>query len=433
MITKKGTIYEKLIKETEVHSSLYTNPEIFNDELEKIWYKGWVFTGHESEVPQPGDYCTKFIGKQPVIMARDHDGSVHVFTNKCPHLGNVICHNSKGNARTFRCNYHGWAFNNNGENLTVPYREGYGDCYSKNKEKFSLSSLPRMESYRGFIFTSMAKEGISLMEHLGTAIEVIDRLCDLSPEGEIQLAGGWLKHKINTNWKVVYENEFDGYHPYFTHQSMAKLNNWTLVDDANAFNENAATQVRYFGNGHVEVNYIPQFKKVGKKLMWVGTPDEKKLSSYVNKMEARYGKEMADQKLLEGAPHAFIFPNLFIAEIFMLVIQPVSPGVTIQNQTSILFKGADDLNKRILRQTGGSMGPAGMVISDDGAMYERTWLGLQAGQPEWLIRSRGLERETTLEDGTIVSQVTDDTAHRAFWQDYKKMMSEEYSVGRDRN
>lgn len=422
--TKKGINYEELIKESEVHSSLYTNPDIFNEEMEKIWYRGWVYTGHESEIPNPGDYCTKLIGQQPVIMTRDNDGLVNVLTNKCPHLGNEVCQNSRGNTRSFRCNYHGWAFNNNGESLTVPYREGYGDWYKENNDKFSLSHLPRMESYRGFVFTSMAQEGISLMDHLGQAKDVIDRLCDLSPEGEIQLAGGWLKHKINTNWKVIYENEFDGYHPHFTHQSMAKLNNWSLVEDANAFTESAATQIRYFGNGHAEIDYIPQFSKVGKKLMWVGTPKEEKLSGYINKMEERYGKEISDKKLLEGPPHAFIYPNLFIAEIFMLVVQPVSVGVTIQNQTAILFKGADDLNKRIIRQTGGSMGPAGLVIVDDGAMYERTWKGLQAGQPEWLIRSRGLNRETIQEDGIKVSQVTDDTAHRASWQYYKSLMSE---------
>ena len=75
-------------------------------------------------------------------------------------------------------------------------------------------------------------------------------------------------------------------------------------------------------------------------------------------------------------------------------------------------------------QTGGSIGPAGMVLSDDGAMYERTYLGLKAEDPEWILRKRGLSREELQDDGLKISNITDDTAHRGFWKDYKNWMSE---------
>ena len=60
--------YHELIHEDRIHGSLYRDPDIFEEEFAKIWYRSWVYVGHESEVPEPGDYRTKQIGRQPVIM-----------------------------------------------------------------------------------------------------------------------------------------------------------------------------------------------------------------------------------------------------------------------------------------------------------------------------------------------------------------------------
>ena len=93
--------YHRLVEPTRVHSSLYTDPEIFQQELDRIWYRTWVYVGHESEVPQPDDFVLKSIGPQPVIMTRDRDGRIHLLQNRCPHRGNQVCMQPKGNARTF--------------------------------------------------------------------------------------------------------------------------------------------------------------------------------------------------------------------------------------------------------------------------------------------------------------------------------------------
>ncbi|HXO50978.1 MAG TPA: Rieske 2Fe-2S domain-containing protein, partial [Mycobacterium sp.] len=85
-----------LIERDKVHGSLYTNPAIFADELQKIWYRTWVFVGHETEVAQPGDYVRKRLGLQDVIMTRDRDGGVHLLLNRCAHRGNQVCDDAKG-------------------------------------------------------------------------------------------------------------------------------------------------------------------------------------------------------------------------------------------------------------------------------------------------------------------------------------------------
>jgi len=116
--------YAELIQPGRVHGSLYTDPTIFAEELERIWYSGWVYVGHESEVPQPGDYVVKNIGPQSVIMTRDKSGQLHLLLNRCSHRANLVCDAERGNSSALRCQYHGWTFANDGTLLGYPFMQG---------------------------------------------------------------------------------------------------------------------------------------------------------------------------------------------------------------------------------------------------------------------------------------------------------------------
>ncbi len=412
--------YEKLIEEDRVHGSLYYDPAIFEDELEKIWYKTWVYVGHESEVPEPGDYHLKQIGLQPVILTRDKEGQVHVVLNRCAHRANMVCESEQGNSRFLRCPYHGWTYANNGDLMGAPYRGGYkGESDVEGHD--GLGKPAQVESYRGFVFANMSPGGPSLDEHLGeNGKEAIDRLCDLSPEGEIQLSAGWLKHYTRTNWKMVLENEVDGYHPLFVHRSLFEAVSTQMEE---VFSDKGISVVRDLGHGHTEIDMRPEYREYGEKFAWFGVK-ESSVSDYIEQMEERYGEEQANQMLVDGPPHVMIFPNLFLAELNILVIQPKAVGECVQYQTPVLLKGAPDLNKRALRNTEGAMGPAGALIADDSEMYERNFQGVQARSPEWLILSRGEHREEVNEDGSRVSHHTDETTQRAIWRHYKELMTE---------
>lgn len=412
-----GTDYEKLILDDRVHGSLYYDPRIFEEELERIFYREWVYVGHESEVPESGDYHLKRIGLQPVIMARDKNGGVHLLLNRCAHRANQLCHSERGNSSHFRCPYHGWTFKNNGDLTGAPYRGGYDG--SLNKEEFGLGKA-RHASYRGFVFGRMAEDGASLEEHLGEhGLEAIDRLCDLSPEGEVEISAGWMKHYTRANWKMMTENEVDGYHPLFVHRSLFEAVEGTTMEEV--FQDKGISVVRDLGGGHTEIDMRPEYRELGKKLAWFGAK-ESSVSNYIEAMEGKYGEEEAHQKLVDGPPHVMIFPNLFLAEMNILNLQPVSVNETIQYQTPVLLRGAPEMNKRILRNTEGAMGPAGALIADDSEMYERNQQGLEARMPEWLLLSRGVHREEVLEDGSRVSHHTDETTQRAIWRHYKKVM-----------
>ncbi len=407
--------WKSLIRAQHVHGSVYTDPAIFQLELERIWYRTWVYVGHVSEVPEANDYVKKSIGPQPVIMTRDRSGEIHLLLNRCTHRGNEVCLFEKGNARTFTCPYHGWTFANSGELRGYPFPSGYEGA---DRSKLGLGRVARVAIYKGFVFGSFATEGPTLEEHLGGAAEAIDRLVRNSPEGEIEITAGFLKHKAKANWKFLLENETDGYHPQFVHASIFSIAD-SKIGDLYAGESSALT--RYLGNGHSENDLRPEFRKRGELLSWFGTTAER-LPDYVASMKTAYGEEKAREIMIDGTPHTMIFPNLFIAEIQLFVLQAVAVDETVQHVTALQFKGAPDLNRRMRQQTMGSVGPAGFLLADDSEMYERNQRGVQARNPEWVFLGRGQHRERIDEDGFLVGDATDEVPSRGMWAFYRSQM-----------
>lgn len=407
---------DDLIRDDRVHGSLYTDPGVYAAELERIWYRTWVYVGHVSEVPEPNDYVVKSIGPQSVIMSRDKTGEIHLLLNRCTHRGNLVCDAPRGNSSAFRCPYHGWTFANTGKLLGYPFSSGYGG--REAKAELGLGRVARVGVYRGFVFGSFAEEGQTLEEHLGDAAEALDRLVALSPEGEIELTAGWLRHRVKANWKMLLENETDGYHPQFVHASIFSVAKSGIGD---LYGDGSTAVARDLGGGHTENDLRPEFRRRDEPLGWFGTTPDR-VPDYVARMETAYGTERARELLIDGAPHVMLFPNLFIAEIQLFVLQPLAVDETVQHVTAVQLKGAPDMNRRLLRQTIGSVGPAGFLLADDSEMYERNFRGVQALQPEWLQLRRGMDRERRDERGHVIGDATDEVPQRAIWRHYRQLM-----------
>ena len=403
------------IRPDRVHGSLYTDPDIFAAELERIWYRTWVYVGHESEIPAANDFVRKAIGPQAVLMTRDRQGDIHLLLNRCSHRANLVCDAARGNGSAFRCPYHGWTFSNDGRLLGTPFRSGYAE--SPAKADLGLSRVPRVASVHGFVFGSFADDGPSLAEHLGAATDVFDRLERLSPVGAVQITAGWLQHKVRANWKMLVENETDGYHPPFVHESIFSVAASGIGD---LYGDKSTAVSRDLGGGHTENDLRPEFRRLGQPMGWFGTTPER-MPTYVARMRERHGAA-TDAILIDGSPHVMIFPNLFIAEIQLFVIQPIAVDETIQHVTALQFADAPELNERMLRQTLGSVGPAGFLLADDSEMYERNQRGVQQRAPEWLNLSRGLHRERRDTDGHPIGHVTDEVTLRAMWRHYRTLM-----------
>ena len=107
---KSITSAADMVLEDRVHKSLYSDPEIFEQELDKVFNHTWVWLAHESEVPDAGSYKTAKIGRQPVIVVRDRKGNIHVLQNRCRHRGATVCEKKHGKTKAFTCPYHGWGY-----------------------------------------------------------------------------------------------------------------------------------------------------------------------------------------------------------------------------------------------------------------------------------------------------------------------------------
>lgn len=398
-----------------VDGRLYNDQHVFEQELKKIWYTTWVYVGHESEIPNTNDFVMKSLGLEPIIMTRSKDGNVNLLINTCTHRGNKLCSKSKGNQGSFTCPYHSWTFKNDGKLMGQAYPDGFKNA---DKSALGLKRVPRIASYGGFVFGSFAEEGPTLEEYLGGATELIDRLLANSPSGEIEVTTGYLKHKVRGNWKLLVENETDGYHPGFVHASVFMVSNSRINE---LYGDKSSSLSRDYGNGHTEIDLRPEFRKRGEELSWFGTNKER-LPDYVEQMKAAHGDEKAREIMIDGTPHAMIFPNLFIAEIQMFVIEPISVSETVQHVTAIQFKGSPDINRRLRQQTMGSVGPAGFLLADDSVMYERTHQGLQTKTGYRTYTGRGNHRERLDEDGYLVGDSTDDLPSRGIWKHYKSLM-----------
>ena len=407
--------WDDLIGVDRVHGRLYTDPGIYELEIERIWNRTWVFVGHESEVPEPNDYVLKWLGTEPVIMTRDKAGEVRLLLNRCSHRANQVCDTPSGNAGVFTCPYHGWRFSNSGQLLGYPFSSGYDG--RELKSELGLAQAGRVDQIHGFVFGSLASDGPTLAEHLGAATEVFDRLARLAPTGEIRLTAGWLQHRVQANWKMLLENETDGYHPGFVHQSIFEVADSGIGD---LYSERSLAVARDLGGGHTENDLRPEFRRLDQPLGWFGTKPDR-VPDYVAKMHAAHG-DAAREILIDGSPHAMIFPNLFIAEIQLFVLRPVAVDLTVQHVTAVQFADAPDMNRRMLQQTIGSVGPAGFLLADDSEMYERNQRGVQVSQPEWLVLKRGMHRERIDEHGFVVADATDELPQRAIWRHYRELM-----------
>lgn len=408
------SMYDTLIQHDRVHSSVYTNPIIFNEEMKKLFHGGWVFVGHESEIPNANDYLTRMLGHEPVIMVRDRDGRISVLVNRCSHRGNLLCPRERGNARAFSCDYHGWTFNHAGQLAGVPLRGGE----VKDRDCLGLQKPAQVEEFLGFVFATFNPHSGPLAEYLGAAADLIERSVSLSPTRRLKLDAGWVKQHFACNWKMLPENGTDGYHAPFTHASFVRTfasnSQYEMLQQGE---DQRKSQAIDWGNGHIALEHAPSYDA---PLRWLGTTADK-APEYVAAMEAAYGRDEALQRLTDGPSHAAVFPNLFLGEMNVGIFQPLSVNECVLWHTPMLLDGVPpEINTRIIRQSVAAMGPASFLLADDSIISERQQVAA-GGLGGWLDLSRGKHREER-RGQAIVGHISDETTNRGFWSHYLRAM-----------
>ena len=401
-----------------VHSDVYTSEAVFDLEIEKLFHDGWVYVGHDTEIPEQGDYVLRSVGAQSIILNRDKAGKLHAFMNRCRHRANSVCQYDRGNAAQFQCSYHGWTYGDDGTLIGLPFREGAYDP-TLSMTDLSLISV-KIEAYRGFIWVNLMGQGLSLCDHLGEAgRKAIDLFCDASPEGEITLQQGCNKTKIFANWKF---QGGDGYHTPFTHQAnfgimRAKRSGVGRASVTRGRMEDGWIS-RDMGNGH----YCLDSRNTGQGFK---LPDAPWAHEYRRAMVKSYGEARADFIIRAyGNPHAILMPNLQLLSPDVRVVRPIKVDEFDVSFYCAFLKGVpNELNELRLRDTEDRMGPAGSINPDDVDMFERNQFGMKQVVDPWKFMARGRERERIDSDektpeayrmsGTLIGHYSDEVTQRA--------------------
>ena len=211
-----GQAFDKLVdlKRGVISREIFVSEEIYQQEQEQIFTHSWLFIGHESQIPKPGDYFTSCMGEESVILTRDQHGTMHVFLNTCTHRGMKVCRYDEGNTTVFTCPYHGWSFATDGKLTGVPY---YKEAYHEELERsqWGLIEVAQLANYKGTIWATWDKAAPAFGDYLGGMQRYLDILLDCRDgrAGGSEILGGVQKWYMPCNWKFSAENfAGDGYH-----------------------------------------------------------------------------------------------------------------------------------------------------------------------------------------------------------------------------
>ena len=387
-----------LVRDTEVHKDCYVDPEVFALEMEHLFANTWVYVGHASQVPEPGDYYATTVGDQPVVMVRHTDRSVRVLYNRCAHKGVTLVNEGCGSTgKFFRCPYHAWTYKLDGGLLSIPLKKGYDNTgFDSCEAKQGMPGVGAVKVYRDFVFCRLNPQGVSFEDFFGDSLSTLDNMVDRSPEGRLEVAGGVLRYMHRCNWKMLVDNQTDTCHPMVAHESSAgtAVKVWESAPPGTPkpmavelfapfvspyeFFENMGIRVWDNGHGHTGVSdsihaaYSPA-------------------PGYWEAMVATYGEERARQILGDVRHNTVYFPNIMVKGPIqtLRLFKPIAADKTLVESWTFRLVGAPDmLLERTLMYNRLINAPTSVVGHDDLEMYERSQAGLQTRAAEWLNVAR---------------------------------------------
>jgi Rieske 2Fe-2S family protein len=196
---------------TPLHHDFYCTQEAYQVDLDMIWYRDWLFVGHDCEAQNPGDFFTVQVGDYPVVVVRDRDGSLRAFHNSCRHRGSRICSAERGSAPRLVCPYHQWTYALDGRLIAARDMGGAFD-----RSKYGLKAV-HCASVGGYVWVCLGK--------VAPDFEPIRRHLEpyFAPHKLHQAKVAFVSTTVEkANWKLVWENNRECYHCAANHPELIR-------------------------------------------------------------------------------------------------------------------------------------------------------------------------------------------------------------------
>jgi Rieske 2Fe-2S family protein len=210
----------------------YASEEVFEREKERIFSGYWACAGHQSRIPNPGNYFLLNLFDESLIILRDKDGRIRAFYNVCRHRGTRICEAVEGQfSNTIQCTYHAWTYGLDGKLIGAPFMK---EVEGFRWEDYPLHPAP-VEIWEGFIFVYLGLPGQLVGAGEGpepfaeTYAPLIGRLSQWN-------MGSLKSHKrisydVKSNWKYVFQNFNECYHCPTIHPLLNQFANYTSAEN----------------------------------------------------------------------------------------------------------------------------------------------------------------------------------------------------------
>jgi len=406
------------MQEGRMAGKIFWDSEIYEQELEKIFARCWLFVAHESQLPNPGDYVATTLGEDEVLVVRQKDQSIKVLINACPHRGNKVCFAEAGNARGFICNYHGWAFGPDGA-LRGMHESGVYEQSGFDKSRQGLREA-RVSSYKGLVFATFAADAPSLEEYLGPMAWYLDVILD-NDEGGTEFVGGCIRSTYECNWKIAAENFVgDILHAGWTHDSAAQAMLGGSVTKVSELPE--SYQVNWNGHGYEFARDL-----VGNAAVLGENAINKYLHLHSPKAAERLGEFRAR---MMGAVSSFtVFPNFSFlpGQNTVRVWQPRGPNKIELYTWVIVNKNApEDVKEKWRRGAMMTFSPTGVFEMDDGENWEYCTKTSRGKVTRYQDLYVGLGMDTRLTDselpGNVFKGQLNEANARAYYQRWKDLL-----------
>lgn len=378
---------------------VYADPDIFELERERIFKRVWHYVAHDSEVRAPGQFVTREILGQPILVARAADGQVRAFLNRCSHRGAVLTQEACGTAERWTCSYHAWSFGVTGRLEGVPLREAYADTdVADRRERYDLTPV-RLASWHGFLFANLDPQAPDLQTWLGPAAANLTNMVERSPLGQLEPIGV-LRMTQRNNWKIYLENLHDGAHALPTHRSSieaareaaeqaaspwSRLTANIVAANSQSPRKMAALSVNCFERGHSE---MMAFRET--------PPDFEGQREYELSLRDAYGTERARQILGVDRHIAIFYPNLSITPSYLqlrLIVPLAVDRTRIEAWSFRLLGVPESINRRTVAFANAINSAASLVRADDLENFERVQTGLRAEGARWVSAHRAQAAE----------------------------------------